>query len=140
VLRSTLLAFVAILAAAMLSGSDCSGVQQCTQCFPCTSAIDLVVLDDQNNALTDNWTVEATLDGQEVQDVTNCDPATRGGTNECSFGSSPGIYRITVRDVGRETREIAARFAAKIGQTCCQCLQQTKVTAILLQTIPDGGT
>jgi hypothetical protein len=138
-MRSALLAFVAIFAFLVASGADCSGNQQCTQCFPCTSAIDLVVLDEQNNALTDNWTVEATLDGQEVPDVTNCDPATRGGSNECSFGSTAGVYRITVRDVGREPRELAARFAAKIGQSCCQCLQQSKVTAVMLPAVVDGG-
>jgi hypothetical protein len=140
VLRSLVIGIVALFTVALVAGSDCSGDQQCTQCFPCTSAIDLVVLDEQSNALTDNWTVEATLDGQEVQDVTNCDPATRAGTNECSFGSTAGVYRITVRDVGREPREIAARFAAKIGQTCCQCLQQTKVTAVLVPAVADGGT
>jgi PP-loop superfamily ATP-utilizing enzyme len=136
VLRLTVVGFVVLL----LAGADCSGTQQCNQCFPCTSAIDLVVLDEQNNALTDNWTVEATLDGQEVQDVTNCDPATRGGGNECSFGSTAGVYRITVRDVDRQPRELAARFAAKIGQSCCQCLQQTKVTAVMLPAVVDGGT
>ena len=110
-------------------GADCSSIGQCN-CFPCTSAIHLKVFDNQNNALTDGWTAEATVDGTTVDDITNCEAGARFG-NECTFGNQTGLYRITVRAPGFATRQLAARFAAKSGEDCCRCLSETVVTAIL---------
>ncbi len=112
-------------------GANCDGVSTC-ECFPCTSAIDLQVFDSQGNALGDAWTAEATVDGVAVEDIVNCDPSARFG-NDCSFGQVTGLYRITVRSPGFQTKQIAARFAAKTGEDCCRCLQATTVHAVLLE-------
>ena len=58
---------------------------------------------------------------------------TRRFGNACAFGSRTGIYRITVRGPGFETREIAARVAAKSGDNCCDgsCVTSTTVSAFL---------
>ena len=68
---------------------------------------------------------------QPVDDISNCDPAFRLN-NTCGFGQTPGVYRITVRGAGFQTRQIAARFAAKSGQDCCTCLPVEDVTAVLV--------
>ena len=84
------------------------------------------------NALTDaNWTAEATVDDQPVPDITNCDPGFRLD-NTCSFGQQAGIYRITVRSPGFQTRQLAARFAAKSGEDCCTCLLGEDIDAVLV--------
>jgi hypothetical protein len=128
-MRPVLLAVASLAAFVALGGADCSGIGECP-CIPCTSAIHLKVLDDQLNTLNDGWTVEATLNGTPVADITNCEPGARFN-NECTFGGETGLYRITVRDEGFQTRQIAARFSAKSGEDCCRCLTETVVTAIL---------
>src|SRR5688572_22634178 len=102
-------------ALALLTSSSTCDSFGC-ECAPCGSAIDLAVFDLDGNALDEGWTVEATLDGFTVDDVaTNCDPAFRFAGNACSFGFETGMYRITLRGPDIETREIAARAAAKSG-------------------------
>ncbi|HEY4220570.1 MAG TPA: hypothetical protein VGO62_04490 [Myxococcota bacterium] len=126
---ASLAAFVAT--SLLLGGGDCSGQGSCA-CFPCTSAIHLRVTDDQANPLNNGWTVEADLDGTPV-DVAGCAQGARFA-NECTFGTALGVYRITVRDPGFEDRQIAARFAAKSGDDCCRCLDETIVDAELVST------
>lgn len=124
--------FLVSLVSVSLGGSTCSNGD--CPCTPCGSAINLTVVDDQNVASTADWTVEATLDGTSIDDVSACDPTLRLG-NSCSFGRDTGLYRITVRAPGVQTRQIAARFAAPSGIDCCTggpCLQSTKVTAVLV--------
>lgn len=119
------LASVALLA----TGSDCSNLGQC-ECFPCQSAVVLNVFDEDSQPLSD-WVVEATLDGLPV-DVSACDEAVRISPGTCSFGSETGVYRITVQAPGFQTRQLAARFAARSGEDCCSCLPVgATVTAIL---------
>lgn len=103
------------------------------QCFPCGRAIDLAVFDQDGNALADGWTVEATVDGFAV-DLAECEPDFRFGSNACSFGDTTGIYRITLRGPDIQTREIAARAAARSGDDCCNgaCIGPEPVDAFLL--------
>ena len=122
-------------ALALLTSSSTCDSFGC-ECAPCGAAIDLAVFDTDGAALDTGWTVEATLDGFTVDDVAaNCDAAVRFG-NACSFGFQTGIYRITVRGDGFQTREIAARNAAKSGDDCCNfaCINATSVDAFLETT------
>jgi hypothetical protein len=111
--------------------STCGQLGPC-ECFTCFPAIDLAVFDADGNALDTGWTVEATLDGFAVDDIANCDPEFRFG-NACSFGSSTGIYRITVRGQEFEPHEMAARVSARSGDDCCGglCVASTSVSAFL---------
>lgn len=122
-------------ALALLTSSSTCDSFGC-ECTPCGAAIDLAVFDIDGTALDAGWTVEATLDGFTIDDVAaNCDPTIRFG-NACSFGFQTGIYRITVRGDGFQTREIAARNAAKSGDDCCNgaCINATSVDAFLETT------
>jgi hypothetical protein len=127
---TSMVSLVGVLA--LLTSSSTCGSFGC-ECAPCGAAIDLAVFDVDGNALDDGWTVEATVDGFAVDDVTtNCDPAFRFAGNACSFGDRTGIYRITLRGPDIVTREIAARAAAKSGDDCCaNCINATSVSAFL---------
>ena len=116
--------------AVVVGASNCDNINNCA-CFPCSSAIDLKVFDDAGDPLDDDWTAEAAVDGVTVDDTVNCDPNARFGA-ECTFGAETGVYRITIRDPGHETKQIAARFAAKSGDDCCRCLPATSVNATLI--------
>ena len=122
--------------ALLTSSSTCNNFG--CPCDPCGAAIDLAVFDIDGNALDDGWTVEATVDGFTVDDVAaNCDPNFRFG-NACSFGFTTGIYRITLRGPLVETREIAARAAARSGDDCCNsCINATSVDAFL-EVLPNA--
>jgi hypothetical protein len=127
-----LLVFAPLIVAALLAGSTCDTVDDCT-CFPCGSAIGLTVLDQDGNALNDGWVMAATLDGAPVDDGSACDVDIRAG-NSCIFGTATGVYRIVVEDDGRQPREVAARSAVESGQDCCAgaCALETEVVVRLL--------
>jgi hypothetical protein len=131
------LSALSVVAFVATGSTNCDSGGQC-ECIPCTSAINLQVFDENDNALGTGWSAEATVDGAVVNDIVNCDESTRFG-NSCDFGQETGIYRITIRAAGFLTKQIAARFAAKSGEDCCVCLQATAVHAVLLAD-PDGGT
>jgi hypothetical protein len=99
-------------------GASCGDGSQC-ECFPCGSAVTVSVVDPNFQPLGD-WTLQATLDGQLV-DTSECDPMARQGNNTCSFGDRTGVYQIVVRTASTE-KEVAARFAERGGQDCCNCL------------------
>lgn len=122
---------IASTAAFFSLASTCGRLGPC-ECFVCFTAIDLAVFDADGNALDTGWTVEATVDGFAVEDVANCDADVRFG-NACSFGSSTGMYRITVRGEELNPRELAARVAARSGDDCCNggCALPTAVSAFL---------
>lgn len=136
--RALALAF-SLIAVAFAQGSSCGTPGPC-ECFACLSAIDLAVFDADGAPIDTGWTVEATVDGFAVEDIANCDPEFRFG-NACSFGSRSGIYRITVRGTGFQTRELAARAAAKSGENCCdgRCIASATVSAFLDVTDVEGA-
>lgn len=121
---------VTCLVAVLGGGADCNSFGQC-ECTPCQSAIVLNVFDEDNQPLAD-WVVDATLNGAPV-DVTNCDETLRVAPGTCSFGFETGVYRISIQAPGFQTRQLAARFAAKSGEDCCStCLPVgTTVNAVL---------
>jgi hypothetical protein len=99
-------------------GASCGEGSPC-ECFPCGFAVTVSVVDPNVQPL-DAWTLQATLDG-ELVDTSECDPTVRQGNNVCGFGDRTGVYQIVVRTATTE-KEVAARFAARGGQDCCNCL------------------
>jgi hypothetical protein len=120
-------ALVVLFLTPLAMSSNCGvGGGQCEDCVACVNAITLTVTDEDGNE-PQGWVMEATQDGEVVDDFGACDEDVRvGGT--CSFGVEAGLYRIVVRAPGFETREIAARFASS---NCCQCLVGINVNAVL---------
>jgi hypothetical protein len=127
-LRFLTMPAVAVVAAA--SGCPGSNGFEC-ECFPCTGAISLNVVDDAGNALGGDWTVEANLDG-EVVDTSSCDPSFRNGVNTCTFGFTAGVYEIVIRSP-REEKELKGRFASRAGQDCCNCVTGEVISVVLEQ-------
>lgn len=134
-LRPVRLALIVVAASgalALATGSSCSTSDDC-ECFPCGAAIGLTVLDEDGNALNDDWVMAATLDGAPVDDASACDPGLRLG-NSCAFGVATGVYRVVVEAPGFATREVAARSAVGSGQDCCMgaCADQTQVVVRMI--------
>lgn len=98
-------------------------------CFPCTSAITLNVVDRDGNPVGGDWSAEASIDGDTVN-TQACDPEFRNGVNTCSFGFTPGVYEIVVRSPFEE-KELTGRFAGRVGQDCCNCLTGETIPVVL---------
>jgi hypothetical protein len=113
---------------ASVLGASCNDDENC-ECFACGSAITISVVDTNMQPL-DAWTLEATLDGDTV-DTSDCDAFVRQGNNMCSFGDETGVYQIVVRTEALQ-KSVAARFAARGGQSCCGgCLNGEVVQVVL---------
>ncbi len=124
-LRVLLLAIVGtLLACDGNSGFSCP-------CFPCGAAITLVVVNAAGDPVANDWTVEASGAGEDV-DTSACNPAARGGVNTCGFGFALGVYDVVVRSP-TEVKQLQARFAGRAGQDCCSCLAGETVTVVLEQ-------
>ena len=123
---------LAIAVTPLLLASTCGTGDDC-DCFPCGPAIGLSVLDQDGNALDDDWVMAATLDGNPINDDGACDPDFRLG-NGCAFGNATGVYRIVVEAPGYRPREVAARNAVASGQDCCMgaCAATTQVVVRLI--------
>ena len=119
-----------VLAGCALAGCDGNSGVNCP-CFPCGAAIELRVVNAAGDPVANDWTVEAALDGNEV-DTSACTPGARNGLNTCGFGLDTGVYDVVVR-TPREERELKARFAGRAGQNCCNCLPLEPVQVVLEQ-------
>jgi hypothetical protein len=121
---------VALAAVFVLLLSACPGGGFTCDCIACGNAITLNVFDSDQNANGGDWTVVASLDGEQVN-TNNCNPENRGGLNACGFGALQGVYEIAVEFRGVR-KELVSRFAGRAGADCCTvCLPGTTTTVIL---------
>jgi len=122
------------LVCALVSAAGCApGVGELCECFPCTAAVNLRVLDAVNGAPLEDFVLEAIVNGSLRGVPEGCRPEERNG-NTCSFGLETGIYHLVVAAPGYATREALVRLAepGSGGEQCCRiCLLSEETTVRL---------
>jgi hypothetical protein len=127
-MRPWLLSGLVTLTALSLSGSDCGDGFRC-ECTPCGAAITISAVDDNGDADSGDWTIEASLDGTQIE-TSQCNTENRGDLSSCGFGFEVGTYQVVMRSP-RGEKSFAARFAGRAGQDCCNCIVGDTVVVVV---------
>ena len=127
-MRPWLCSAAVIFTALALGAGQCGDGFGC-ECTPCGAAITVSAVDDNGDADTGDWTIEASLDGVLVE-TSQCNPENRGDLASCGFGFEVGTYQVVMRSP-RGEKSFAARFAGRAGQDCCNCIVGDTVVVVV---------
>lgn len=124
-------ALLAVLTVLGLGLAGCPGDvpnPQCP-CTPCSTAVELTVVDGQDGGAIESFVIEALLNGEAIGTPAGCAPEDRTA-NFCAFGFETGVYDLVVSAPGYETRETRVRQPERgSGDLCCRaCLSPRLVT------------
>jgi len=102
------------------------------ECLPCTTAIELTVVDAVNNGPVTAFELQVLLNDQAIGTPAGCAPEDRDG-NFCAFGFETGIYDLIATAPGYATREARIRQPERgSGDICCRaCLSPRLLTLAL---------
>ena len=125
---------VASFMALGVTSTGCPSGNGCP-CAACSNAVTLNVFSsDGHTALTGAWSVDAAVNGQNVDLAGACDVATRGASNTCSVGTTLGVYDLVIRAHGFADREVAVRVAQALEDCCATCIPPQSIDVELTPT------
>lgn len=127
--------FVAL--ASLLVAAACPGSlppPEC-ECFPCSTAVQLTVVDGEDGTALNNFEIELILNGEARGTPAGCFSEDRTG-NFCEFGSETGVYHMVVTAPGYATREARLRQPERgTGDLCCRACLSARVLTVELDPL-----
>jgi hypothetical protein len=125
---SMALGVVACFVALGMATTSCTSGNTCA-CAACGNAVTLNVFSrDNHTPLTGAWSVDAAVNGQNVDLAGACDAVTRGSaSNTCQLGTELGVYDLVIRAQGFADREVAVRVAQGLEDCCSTCISPQSI-------------